>query len=132
MITRQQLYHALEVQKTSSAGKYVGEVLIDLGYLTEIDIVTALVLQCNLPYLSIRRHEVDPAIVQLIPAEMARRERMVPLDRIGCVLSVVVSSPLNQAVRTQVESLTGCRVATFVSTRSEIDQAIIRFYGEGK
>ncbi|MBF0620043.1 MAG: hypothetical protein HQL19_07740 [Candidatus Omnitrophica bacterium] len=130
-INADQLKKALEVQR-ASPDDFVGEVLMRLGYVTEIDIVTALVLQCNLPYIAVSKHQVDASIIRLIPVDMARRNRIIPLDRIGNILSVVMLNPLNEAVRHEVETFTDCRIATFISTKSEIDLALARFYPEEK
>ena len=127
-ITAAQLQQALAAQKEDPSHPYVGEVLLRLSYVTEIDIVTALVVQCNLPYIAVGRHCVDLEVARLIPAEVARRDRLVPLDRIGNILSVVMQDPLNDRMRGEIEALTGCRIAVFVSTRSEIDQALARLY----
>jgi type IV pilus assembly protein PilB len=130
VITQAQLDRALEVQHSSGTGEYIGEILMRLGYLNEIDIMTALVLQCNLPYIAVSKHEVSPEVLGLIPADFARRSRLVPLDRIGNILSIVMMNPMDENKRQEVEMITGCKIATFISTRSEIDAALKRFYGE--
>lgn len=132
VVTQRQLEAALEVQRGSATGEFIGEILVRLGYVTEIDIVTALVLQCNLPYIAVSKHEVSPGVLSLIPADFARHSRLVPLDRIGNILSVVMMNPMDEDKRQEVEVMTGCKIATFISTRSEIDVALKRFYGEGK
>ncbi len=67
-------------------------------------------------------------MVRLIPADMARRDRVIPLDRIGSVLSIVAGGPLDDVLREQVEQVTGCKIATFISTPTEIDLALKRLY----
>ena len=129
-ITREQLTEALETQR-KMPGSYIGEVLIHAGLVSEIDIVTALVVQCNLPYIAISKHAIDNDVIRLIPADVACRERIVPLERIGSVLSVVMANPLDEAGREKVELLTGCKIAVFISTRDEIETALTRFYGKG-
>ena len=128
LISPVQLQQALAVQKGDASRPYLGEVLTNLGYVTEIDIVTALVVQCNLPYIAVTKHIIDKDIARLIPADIARRDRLVPLDKIGNILSVVMQNPLDERMRREVEALTGCCIATFISTRSEIDQALARLY----
>ncbi len=127
-ITPLQLQQALAVQKGDPLHPYLGEVLTYLGYVAEIDIVIALVVQCNLPYIAVTKHVIDKDVARLIPADVARRDRLVPLDKIGNILSVVMQNPLDERMRREVEELTGCRIATFISTRSEIDQALMRLY----
>ena len=130
LVTLAQLDHALDAQKTASSGEYIGEILIRLGYVSEVDIVTALVLQCHLPYMSVSHHQIDLQVKALIPSRVAWRHRLVPLDRIGNILSVVMRNPLNQQVRQEIEALTKCQIATFISTKSEIEDVLKRLYGE--
>ena len=126
LITKEQLDHALEVQKNENG--FVGEILVKLGYLEERDIVVALVLQCGLPYIAVNKYKIDPALVALIPKEIAQQERMIVLDKIGDVLSVVLTNPINQEQKKKIEALTKSRIATFISTKSEIEEAIARNY----
>ena len=57
MITQEQLQHALDYQKKE--GGVVGETLIKLGYVTERDIVVALIVQCGLPYIAVNKYDID-------------------------------------------------------------------------
>jgi type IV pilus assembly protein PilB len=84
-----------------------------------------------LPYIALGNHTIHPEVLKLIPGDVVRRDRLVPFDRIGNVLSVVMQNPLNEKMRKEVESLTGCHIATFISTKSDIENAINRFYASG-
>lgn len=128
-INQEQLQHALDVQKKENG--FIGEILVKLGYLDERDIVVALVIQCGLPYIAINKYHVPPHIVQMIPEVVARREHMMALDQVGRVLSVVMINPLSDDKRKELEGLTNCRIATFIATKTEIDQAIERHYQKG-
>jgi len=125
-ITREQLESALRTQKDK--GGYIGEILVGQGLLDERDIVVALVIQCGLPYIAVNKYAIDPAIVRLIPREVAQKERIIALDRIGEILSVVMVNPLTDDSKKDLEKLTQCRIATFISTKAEIEEAIARNY----
>lgn len=126
LITPRQLAHALELQKTDKG--YVGEILVRLGYVEDRDIVVALVVQCNLPYIAIDKYDIDPRVIQLIPAEAARKFLVIPLDRVGDVLSVVMANPLDTAIRAEIQRLTCCQTAPFIATKNEIRRALERWY----
>ncbi len=126
MINQQQLATALDVQKKENG--FVGEILVKLGYVEERDIVVALVVQCGWPYIAVNKYNIDPQVVALIPKEVAARERLIALDRIGDVLSVVMTNPLSDDRKKYLEGLTKCRIATFISTKSEIEEAIAKNY----
>ena len=126
LITQDQLKEALEVQKKE--GGFVGEILVKSGYVTEKDIVVALIVQCGFPYIAVNKYEIDPKIIQLIPEETARKFHVIPLDRVGDVLSVVMANPLDMAMIEELENTTGCKIATFIATKAEIDEAISHRY----
>ena len=127
-ITSAQLGQALIVQ--NKEGSYIGEVLIKLGFVDEQDIIAALVVQCHLPYIAVDRYEITREVIALVPREMASRHCIVPLDRVGDILSLVMLDPLDAAVRTDVCQRTNCKVAPFISTRREIERAIDQSYGK--
>ena len=125
-ITKEQLDQALELKKKENG--FIGEILVKLGYVDERDIVVALIIQCDLPYIAVNKYKIDPEILQLIHKTIAQNERVIALDRIGDVLSVVMTNPLNEEQRARLEALTKCRIAIFISTKSEIEEAITRLY----
>ena len=125
-ITREQLDNALQAQKKK--GGFLGEILVDLGLLDERDIVVALVIQCGLPYIAVNKYIIDPQIVHLIPKDVAQEEKVIALDRIGEILSVVMVNPLTEDKKNYLETLTKCRSVTFISTKAEIIEALARNY----
>ena len=125
-ITRGQLEAALQAQKEK--GGILGEILVNLGILDERDIVVALVIQCGMPYIAVNKYTINPQILRLIPKEVAQKEKVIALDRIGEILSVVMCNPLTDDKKNYLETLTKCRVVTFISTKTEIEEAIARSY----
>lgn len=125
-ITTAQLEQALKIQQEGHG--ILGEILVKLGYVDERDIVVALIVQCGLPYISVNKYKINPEILKLIPADVARAYHVIPLDRIGDVVSVVMTNPLTEDLKQKLEAITSCQVATFISTKKEIDDAILRSY----
>ena len=128
IITKKQLDQALELQKKEKG--LIGEILVKLGFAEEIDILVALVVQCNFPYIAIDKYEIDRNIIQLIPKETAHHFQVVPLDRVGDILSIVMADPLDIACKAELHRLTNCKIAPFIATRTEIHKAIERWYGK--
>ena len=129
LLNQDQLNKALEFQKKEP--KYLGEILIQLGFVDERDVVVALVVQCNLPYIAVDKYEIDRAVLQLIPEEIIKKNLAIPLDRVGDILSVVMADPLNNAVKKEYQRLSNCQVAAFIATKNEIEKAIARWFGKG-
>lgn len=123
-----QLDQALGVQRKS--GELLGRILVRLGFLREIDVVAALVIQCAVPYIAIDLYPPNPAVIPVVPADLARKRQVVPLDRVGEVLSVVMENPFDEKTLADLRQRCGCQIAPFISTPTAIAQAIARYYPE--
>jgi len=122
LITKEQLDEGLAQQK--QAKKKIGETLIDLGYLTETDVFSALGDQLGVPYVSLSFYSVDSSVINLISEQFAR-----PLFRIANSLTLGMVDPLNLAVIDQVVRATGLEVEPSICSQHDIDQAIDHYYG---
>jgi len=128
-INPKQLEKALAHQRDH--GGLLGQILIDLGYVTEEEIALALTAQYGFPYLPLDNYDIDDGIMQLIPEPVARQYVLIPIDRIGNALTVAMADPSNVQAIEDIEMLTSCVVQTFVSTPSDIRKAIDRYYKHG-
>jgi len=128
VIDQSQLNHALKAQQEQ--GGYFGDILISLGYAQEHDVVAALVVQCHIPYIAVDRYEIDKSVIQTIPADIAKKYRVIPLDRVNDVLSIVMADPIDEVVKVELQKITNCRLAPFIATQSEITKAIHRWYDD--
>jgi len=126
VINKAQLEKALSIQREE--GGLLGMILVELGFAKEEDISISLTAQYGFPYLPLSNHDVNPKILALIPARVARKYLLVPIDRIGNNLTLAMFNPLDAQAIADVELLTGCTVQAFVSTPSGIKRAIERYY----
>ena len=126
LITQRQLDEALELQKKESLP--VGEILLQQGHIQERDIVVALIIQCHLPYIAVEKYIIHAQVLRLIPKDIARKLLVIPIERVGDVLSVVMANPLDNDAKQQIEQLTGCQVSTFIATKTEVQNAIQHCY----
>lgn len=126
VIGAKQLEKALEIQKEK--GGLIGEVLVELGFAKEEDIAHALTAQYGFPYLPLKNYDIDSEIVKLVPQQVANQYCLIPIDKIGNSLTIAMSNPLNVQAIEDIELLTKCKVQTFVSTTSDIREAIKKYY----
>lgn len=128
VINQQQVDKALKAQKEK--GGLIGEILVDLGFAKEEDIAQALTAQYGFPYLPLSNYEISPEIINIIAGRVAKQYVLIPIDKIGNNLTIVMSNPLNIQAIEDVELISGCSVQTFVSTSSDIKRAIEKYYKE--
>ena len=128
IITRDQVAKTLEHQQ-SHPGILFGEALVKLGFASEEDIAQALTCQYGFPYLPLANYEIDPEVVRAVPANLCEQFCLVPIDKIGKSLTLAMANPLNMKAVGDVELISGCTVQAFVSTTTDIRQAIKKYYG---
>lgn len=126
LINQQELDKALAHQQAH--GGLMGQILIQLGFVTEEEIALALTAQYGFPYLPLDNYEIDTGLTTLIPEPMARKYCLIPIDRIGNALTLAMADPSNVQAIEEVELLTKCVVQTFVSTPSDIGKALDKYY----
>jgi type IV pilus assembly protein PilB len=126
LITGQQLQKALEFQK--GEGGLIGEILIKLGFVGEIDIVQALTTQYGFPYIPIENYELNQEMVKVIPENMARQYGIVPIDVMGDILTIAMSNPLNEKAIEDVETLSKKKVQIFIGTVTGVNGALNKLY----
>lgn len=128
IITPEQLNKALQTQKEQ--GGLIGEILTELGFASEEDIVQALAVQHDVPYLPLANYEIDSELTKLIPESLARKYDILPVDKMGDILTVVMANPLDERVTDEVGVLTKCKIEVFISTYREIREAIGLLYAQ--
>lgn len=126
IITEAQLETALKVQREK--GGLIGHIMVMLGYAKEEEIAQALTVQYGFPYLPLECYEINREAISLIPENVARQYNLIAVDKIGDLLTIAMSNPLNVQAIEDVELITKCKVQPFVSTMTDINNAIIKYY----
>jgi len=129
LITQDQLDKALEFQR-SNGGK-LGSCLTKMGFITDDDITGVLSRQYGVPSINLKYYEIDPNVIKLIPQDTALRYQVVPLSRVGSVLTIAMTDPTNVFAMDDIKFMTGFNVEPVVASESAIAEAISRFYGGG-
>jgi len=128
LITKEQIEEALRLQKKE--GGRLGSKLIKLGYITEDKLVEFLSRQYGVPSINLSEYKIDPAVVRLIPADMAMKYLVIPVARVGATLTVAMADPSNLFAIDDIKFMTGYHVEVAVATESSILEAIHKYYGE--
>ncbi|MFA5085043.1 MAG: hypothetical protein WC482_01605 [Candidatus Omnitrophota bacterium] len=128
IINQAQLDKALKVQKDK--GGLIGQIFVMLGYVKEEEIAQALTVQYGFPYLPLESYEISADMIKLIPENVAKQYNLIAIDKIGNLLTISMSNPLNIQAIEDVEMLSGCNVQVFISTMTDISNAIKKYYGK--
>ena len=126
LIKADQLQHALEVQKDK--GGLIGQVIVDLGYVSEEAIAQAITAQYGFPYLPMKNYEIDTEVIRVIPKNVAVQYCLIPVDKIGNNLTIAMANPMNNQAVEDIALMSGLCVQLFVSAASDIKKAIEEYY----
>ncbi|MDI6744491.1 MAG: type IV-A pilus assembly ATPase PilB [Thermodesulfovibrionales bacterium] len=127
IITEAQLNEALTMQK--KGGGRIGTSLVKLGHITEDKLVTFLSKQYGMAAIDLAEYKIDPAVLKLIPADMAKKYMIMPLTRIGATLTVAMADPSNVFAVDDIKFMTGYNVEVVIATESALINAITTYYG---
>ena len=129
VITEVQLERALKIQREK--GGLIGQILVMLGYVKEEEIAQVLTIQYGFPYLPLESYEISSDAIKLIPENVAKQYNLIAVDKIGNMLTIAMSNPLNTQAIEDIETLSGCKIQVFISTMSDVSNAIKKFYFKG-
>lgn len=124
-ITEQQLEFALE-NKTKD--EKLGDFFIRENLLTEQQLIEVLEIQLGIKHVSISQFVIDPELVQLVPAELAKRSLIMPLTREKNRLLIAMADPMDYFAIEEVRMATGCQIETSIATKDDLRRAISKYY----
>ncbi|PIQ89417.1 MAG: hypothetical protein COV72_03155 [Candidatus Omnitrophica bacterium CG11_big_fil_rev_8_21_14_0_20_42_13] len=128
-INREQLEEALTLQRATHKNKLLGQIFVEMGAASEEDIYSAVAAQFGYPYIKITNYSIDQQVLNFIPKEKAQSLGVMPIDKIGNILTVAMVNPLEEKIVENLEKETGLSVKVFVSSFSELKEAVLKNYG---
>src|SRR5580704_18136833 len=124
LIQQAQLERALDEQKRTGHQKLLGEVLVELRFCTEDQIVEALAQAYSVPYARVSPRIADPKIIQMLPKEFLEKHQTLPLYLVEGVLTVAVPEPANVFLLEEIERLSGHQLQVVAATARDIKSTL--------
>lgn len=128
-LTEDQLWDILEEQK-QSPGEVIGQVAVRMGQVTPEQVTEALAEQWGMPVVNLGETTIPPKVLELVPQTMAELYKIMPISLKNDVLTVAMADPQNVAALDDLRNFLGYDVRGAVSSESEVEAAIQRFYAE--
>jgi type IV pilus assembly protein PilB len=123
VITKEQLLDCLKYQK--AYGVRLGPALVSTKAIADEDVLADFMSKAiESGILTIPELDLDPAIVQLVPPDIAQKFKIIAINKTARLLAVAISDPKNLFVLDAVKFLTGCSIKPVVTTEQQILQAI--------
>jgi type IV pilus assembly protein PilB len=125
IITAEQLTIALQEQKETR--EKLGRVLVRKGYLTEQQLLETLEFTLGIPHVQMSRTNIDPEAIKLLPPQLIRMHKILPLAKRKNSLTLAMVDPLNQQSIDDVRMATGLDVVPVLASEKDMDTAIRQY-----
>ncbi len=127
LITEKQLQSALPQQKKSKLK--LGQFFVQQGILTETQIVRVVSSQLKLEEYSAIKYALDTELANIIPADMAYKYQVAPLNKIGLLLTVAMLDPMDINSIDAIEVYTNSEIEAVICTEQDLNQLHSGLYG---
>ncbi len=102
--------------------------LLDLGFVTEEELLPFIESQLGVPAVRLREGLLDPQAVHVLPRQFAERHSVIALFRVRDELTVVTDDPLDLEKIDRIERTTGLTVRPAFAFRAAIERMMRRAY----
>lgn len=127
ILTEEKLNEALKVQK--GKGGSLGDILVSQGVINQKELLEILGRELGIPPISLSKYKIDPELTKVIPRKIAVHYQIMPVSKIGNVLSVAMADPLNVFAMDDLRQITGMEINPIITSRDEMKAAIEQYYG---
>ena len=133
VITAEQLGEVLGSPR--EAGKKLGQVLLERGWITEAQLTQTLSLQLSVPWVSLYHIDFSRQLLNRLSREVAEKYCLIPIfvrhvKGQGETLYVAMDDPTNEMALQEVSRLAGLPARPMIASASDIRSAIRVYYGE--
>jgi len=127
LITEQQLQEGLAEAKTS--GYRIGYALVHLGFVAEEELTRMLAKQYRVPAVDLDKVTVDPKILKLIPANVAQKHLVLPLRRVGRMLTVAMTNPTDFSAIDDLKFISKLEIEPVIVGEYTLRKHLEKYYG---
>lgn len=130
MINEEQLSQALIKQKET--GSKLGETIVDMGFVSENDMIDVLVEQLGIEYVDVRKIKIDESAAKLLKEDFLRKNSLIPIGYdplLPNVLRVAMADPMDIIIIDDISIITNMQVDPVLSTKAQINMVIDKMFG---
>lgn len=128
IVDHDSLQKAITAQKET--GKTLSDILVEMGLVTKNDLMIILSQELGIPPMNLSRYKIDPDVLKLVPRKTAKHYKILPISKMGTMLTLAMADPLNIFAIDDIKSLTGFKISPVITTDKDILETIAKYYEE--
>ncbi|CAN5635824.1 GspE/PulE family protein [soil metagenome] len=118
------------VDTAERSGRPLRTVLVDDQIVTEFELASAVAEAYGLEAIELSNFTVDPAAMNRVPLQLARRHQMLPIAVNGDVVTVAVADPGDVLALDDIRAATGLTVRPVVTSKDDLTRLLDRYTRE--
>jgi type IV pilus assembly protein PilB len=112
-------------------GELFGRIAVELGFCTQEQVAQALAEQMGLPLVRLRDMTIAPEVLSHVTEPMAQLYRIIPIAFKDNTLTVAMCEPQKLSVIDELRSFLGYEIRPVVATEKDVQEALDRYYSSG-
>jgi general secretion pathway protein E/type IV pilus assembly protein PilB len=129
LLAPEQMDEAIALQKAE--GLRLDRAIIQLGLLTEHQLLEVMAEQLHLPLVNLSEITIDPEVLRTLPPKIVYRKRLVPISQTNGTLNVATSDAFDLYAFDDLRLLTGLNIQPVLAPRDDIEKVIKTHWGLG-
>lgn len=117
-------------EQKQSPGEVIGQVAIRMGLVTDLQVTEALAEQWGMPVVKLAETNIPPKVLELVPQTMAEIYKIMPISLKNDVLTVAMADPQNVGALDDLRNFLGYDVRGAVSNLQEVEASIVKNYAD--
>ncbi|MDB5342517.1 MAG: type secretory pathway, ATPase PulE/Tfp pilus assembly pathway, ATPase PilB [Schlesneria sp.] len=117
-------------EQKQNGGEIIGQVAVRMGMVSQDQVTEALAEQWGMPVVNLNETTIMPKVLEDVPQTMAELYKIMPLSKKDNVLTVAMADPQNIAALDDLRNMLNCDVRGAVSNAKDVEAAIARYYAD--
>ena len=129
LITEGQFSQALKVH--AERGGNLSDIIVELKFVKQGLLSDTLNKGLGLPLFDLKNFQIDPDIVKIISADIARHYQIIPLSKTNDSINLAMADPLNVLAIPNLSEFQGFKINPVISSSQEINRVIESYFPTG-
>lgn len=129
LITAEQL--ATARAKREETGEFLTKILVQSECLSQEDLNACFVKRCKIPHISLLDYDVGSDVLALVPQEVCLRHGLIPIDKLGRILTIAMVDPLDTEALDMVKAASPeLRIKPILCNWAHFEQVTNKYFSE--
>jgi type IV pilus assembly protein PilB len=118
------------LEEQKQSSGLLGQVAVRMGMVTDTQVTEALAEQWGMPVIDLAETNIPAQVLEMVPQTMAEIYKIMPVSLRNDVLTVAMADPQNVGALDDLRNFLGNEVRGAVSSLADVEEAIARYYAD--